>query len=199
MCLRLSLILWGPLMSRRLLIAGTTGVLVGAILAVMANPAKADLITTTLTDSNLTGTTGPYGTVEINLNSAGTIATFTFTSASGYELVDSSIADLNVNSSDFSFTLVTDPYFKSDSISTTKPTQVDGWGTFNFTMDNKGATGNAITSLSFTLTDLGGATWSSAADVLVDNAAGYAAAAHVYVTSTKGTTGYAAGVNVTQN
>src|SRR5881396_2423488 len=65
-------------------------------------PSIGDTCTSTLStpNSNLHGTTGPYGTVTIHL--VGQTATITFTAAAGYFFVDGGAAAVNVNSTNFS-------------------------------------------------------------------------------------------------
>jgi len=60
--------------------------------------------------------------------------------------------------------------------------QVDGFGVFNFRLDNFDGFTRAVTELSFTL-ELTSGSWASAADVLTNNADGFMAAAHTLVSS----------------
>lgn len=92
--------------------------------------------------------------------------------------------------------LATHP-FNTGAISSGGPGNEDGFGSFNFTLDTAGSYTNSSSKISFTLVG-SGTSWTSDNDVLVPNASGYLAAAHVLV-SADGTkdggaalTGYAA-------
>jgi hypothetical protein len=57
---------------------------------------------------------------------------------------------------------------------------VDGFGWFNFTLDNSDGYTNTVYTVTFDLTNTGGE-WASASDVLTPNADGYTVGAHVFV------------------
>ncbi len=161
------------------------GILVFVFMLMFAVQAQADIVTYDLTVSNLSGVPGPYGTVSVNRTS-GTTADVTFTRDDGFLFVDSNIGDLNVNGS----------YSASVSGLPNTPTigsgQVDGFGFFNLTTDDPGVNNtDNITSFVISLTDTSG-TWSSASDVLINNADGYLAAAHIWSPTANNPTGYAA-------
>jgi len=162
--------------------------------------AKADVFTSDLGHGNpdLSGFTGPYGTVTITLVNS-TTATVTFTSntvgGNTYLFGDGSAVALNVNATSFSVSGVSATGPNSQpvlayTINTLTGIQVDGLGTFNLVFDDV-ATPNgfqtAASSVSFTLTNISG-TWGSAGAVLAFNGAGYDAAAHIFVTLNGGTT-----------
>jgi protein with PEP-CTERM/exosortase system signal len=130
----------------------------------------------TLNALNISGYPGPYGSVHIDLVNS-TTASVTFTAAAGYELVDGSIADLNVNASSFTVTNLS-----SDFSFQTGSQQVDGWGRFNLTISAQNAA-TGYHTVTFTLTNTSG-TWASADDVLTLNNNGYQEAAHVRVAGT---------------
>ncbi len=120
------------------------------------------------------GTT--FGTVCVMLTNSNT-ATVTFTAADHYAFMDSSMADVQVNAASFTLGAITEsphPGLASDA----GANNVSSYGTFNQTIKNFDGAGDAETLVSFVLTDNSG-TWASAADVLIENAAGFDAAAHV--------------------
>jgi len=59
---------------------------------------------------------------------------------------------------------------------------VDGFGSFNLTVDNVDGFDHAVNSISITLTNTSG-TWASVFDVLSANAQGALAASHIFVTA----------------
>jgi hypothetical protein len=162
----------------------------------------------------LTGFTGPYARVNINLNAAGNEATITFTTLTNggyfYLIGGEGAVDLNVNGIYSLGTLVTEsnsisgftPTFPSININ---PENVDGFGTFNLVLDNLDRFLNSATSVSLTVANPFG-TWANAADVLTANANGAKAAIHTFAyaeagrsrTSSAFVTGFAAngGVSV---
>jgi PEP-CTERM motif-containing protein len=149
--------------------------------------ANADSVTYTLSVGNtaLSGVSGPFGTVTVNLVDS-THATVTFTADAGFLLVDSSIADVNVNASSFSigsFSETNPPGFMTTVFTDGGSGNVDGFGVFNQTTTNFDGFTHAASSLSFTVTNNGG-TWASAMDVLIANASGNVVAAHIGVCNT---------------
>jgi len=149
--------------------------------------------TLTVTQDAALGT-GPFGTVEVDLNSS-TTATITFTAASGFYFIDSSIADLEVNAATFtvggfSATLAPGSTGSASNLSFGGSGNVNGFGVFNLTINNKDGTAQALTQVDFTVTDAFG-TWASAADVLAMNPDGFDAAAHVLACSGAPTTSVA--------
>lgn len=163
--------------------------------------ALADSISFDLTKPNdaISGYPGPYATVNVNLTDS-THATITFTSLTqdGYTYLmgDGSTVALNVNATSFTAGIVVatgDPDFKQFNYPALQ--EVDGFGRFNFTIDNKDGFPDAQSYVEFTLTNTGG-TWASPSDVLVANKGGSTAAAHIFVkTETSNgalATGYAA-------
>lgn len=168
--------------------------LVGCLCLICANQTKADTTTITIANGNtaIAGCcTGPYATVDINRTST-TTATITFTSLTNggyiYLMGDGGTADLNVNGT-YSLGAVTE----SNSISGFTPTfdanvpgNVDGFGTFNLSLNNVDGFKDSATSISFTLTATGTTTWSSAANVLAANSGGSTAAIHVFACAVPG-------------
>lgn len=149
--------------------------------------ASADQVTFTLSTGNsaLSGVTGPFGTVTVNLVDS-THATVTFTANGGFLFTDSSIADVNVNASSFSigsFSETNPSGFTTTVFTDGGSGNVDGFGVFNQTTTNFDSFTHAASSLSFTITNNGG-TWASAVDVLIANADGSTVAAHIGVCNT---------------
>jgi hypothetical protein len=158
--------------------------------------AFADTIDISINTPNaaLTGFTGPYANVNINLNAARTEATITFTSFTNggylYLMGGEAAAALNVNGIYSLGTLVTE----SNSISGFTPTfpgininpeNVDGFGTFNLVLHNFDGFQDSATSISLTLANPF-STWASAADVLTANANGAEAAIQAFACAQPG-------------
>lgn len=61
----------------------------------------------------------------------------------------------------------------------------NGFGQFNFTLDNFDGAGYAFTKLTFTVTKNSAGSWSSDTNVLAPNAGGWLAAGHVFVFSSQ--------------
>jgi hypothetical protein len=144
----------------------------GAV-ALIAPPASADIITSSLTVSDGTLGPGPFGTVQINRTSS-TMAMITYTTASGFTFGDGSAIDANVNAASFSVSGAT-ANCTSCTLTVVNPpgtSNVDGLGTFNLTttVGNFSPTSD-FTVGSFTVTDLSG-TWASASQVLAFNSGG---------------------------
>jgi PEP-CTERM motif-containing protein len=176
------------------------------LIALSVPTARADIINISINDPSpaLSGFTGPYANLNINLTSP-TTATITFSSLinGGYTYLmgGQGAADLNVNGT---YTLgpvslsngiagFNTPTFVSD-----KPGNVGGWGNLNLALDLFDGFTHAATLISFTLTDTSG-TWASASNVLTENAQGIDVAVHAFAclnpcNSTEGaaTTGFAA-------
>lgn len=144
-------------------------------------------------NTGLSTFTGPYVSLLVDRTS-NTTATFTFTSltsSSGsicsvntctYLMGDGGTVGLNVNAVSFSVGPVTEAApgsFKDTHIGLAN---VDGFGGFNFIIDNNDGFTSATDSISFTLTDLSG-TWATVGDVLAANNKGSFAEAHVFVQS----------------
>jgi hypothetical protein len=174
-----------------------------------ARSASADTIDYTLNSPNaaLSSYPGPYGTVDVNLTGGPNtnVAVITFTAnpdpvtggspatSNVYLFSDSSMADVNTNGA-VTVSSVSDALhspnssgisfvnFNSPSASFGGSGNVDGFGTFNVTIDNNSGFDQAVNFVQFTVTKNSG-TWSSASNVLASNGAPNNAfiAAHVYV------------------
>jgi hypothetical protein len=163
-----------------------------AIMAVTcwAGMAAADSITYNLTQTNLSGYTGPFISVTINRTST-TTANITFNSlANGgyiYMMAGESVAAVNVNAASFTASPPTGSNygtgFTAPEFSNIGTKNVDSWGEFNLTFKNQDGYTQGVTTLSFTLTGGAGTNWLNAQSVLTPNASGNIAAAHVFATT----------------
>ena len=173
------------------------------LFALAVQPAVATPITLSLgvANSDIAGYTGPYGTVTISLS--GNVATATFTALDGggyhYLFGDGGSVALNVNATTFTSGTITGSDQPQSPNRTPEFTVgqggVDGFGSFNFKVDNFDGYQNSVRTVTFTLTNTSG-TWSSENDVLTANAEGYLAGAHIFVANgdytSNPSTGYAA-------
>ncbi|HEX9048821.1 MAG TPA: VPDSG-CTERM sorting domain-containing protein [Verrucomicrobiae bacterium] len=161
------------------------------LLGLTFQPAKANTINYTLGIGNsaISGYTGPYGTVAVNLTDT-THATITFTALTGsgvdFLFAAHGAAAVNVNAASWTLSNIvgvnTYAGFTPGAYSDGGGAQEDGFGHFNQTIDSFDGYTHSATSLSFLLTDTSGA-WASAADVLAVNNDGYVVAAHIFVTT----------------
>ena len=154
-----------------------------------ASRASADSFT--ITDSNLgSGFNGPFATVTITLVNS-TTADVTFHAndsgvsggAAGYQLMDGSAADMNINGSfsagSFSDTQLATFHTNNPLNWTTGSGTVDGFGSFNFNINTEDGAGSAMDSISFVLTATNGNSWTSASNVLSANSQGNDLAVHI--------------------
>ena len=183
--------------------AGAVVGLLGILLA--TSPASADFVFDFgIGNSGLSGYAGPYAQADIHLDS-GTSATITFTSYTNsgniYLFGDGGSVALNVNAESWVLGTVTGTNagsgFSPGPYSDAGAGNEDGFGSFNQRINSFGGFANTADSITFTLTNTGG-TWASANDVVTDNADGYFAGAHIFVTNDPAvggngalTTGYA--------
>jgi len=182
-------------------------VLTTIMLGFGVQPAGANLLTLGLPNSGISGYTGPYATVNISLTDS-THAAITFTaldSAGGQHFLmgDGGSVGLNVNGTvtASSITAPQGPQFSSSApiLSLGGAGNEDGFGSFNFTLNNFDGFGYAFRTVSFTLTNTSG-TWANDLAVLTANESGYLAAAHIFVANADYTntndTGYATNSSV---
>jgi len=177
------------LFKKPLLLAALTTVL----FAFAAQPAAALTFILNTGNVGLTGTsTGPYGEVGISLVDADT-ATITLTAYTGaYQFLfgDGGTIALNVNGTPTAF--AAGDVISAAGLGMTGPFsnggagQQDGWGNFNFSINNFDGFTRAVNSFVFTL-NAPGATWASANDVLTANADGNLLSAHVFIANLNGT------------
>jgi PEP-CTERM motif len=155
--------------------------------------ASADTISYTLNQPNVGGLdccTGPYADVTVDRTSS-TTATVTFDSLTNggylYLLAGVNAADVNVNAT----TWTIGSFSATNSISGFTPGPlsaggsgtVDGFGTFNETVNSFDGFTHSSTEISFLLTDTSG-TWASASNVLAPNADGFSVAMHGFACAT---------------
>ena len=155
--------------------------------------ARADQVVFTLTNGNsaISGYTGPYGTVTVNRTDA-THATITVTGntvgSNIFLLGGQGIVGLNFNGA------VTAGVLPGE-LSLGGAANEDGFGAFNFTLDNFDGFTHAVSTFSFDVT-LNAGGWATANDVLTANASGNSVAAHIFVScptcNDAQATGYAA-------
>lgn len=151
-------------------------------------------------NSAISGATGPYGTVDVNLNTTTNTATITFNAASGFKLGDSGPGEqgfgVNVNAASWTVSSVLPPSYSNSGAGA-----LDGTGSYNQTFYDNGGFPASVTTFSFQITDTAG-TWASASQVLSAASGGtlgnFAVAAHVFVCTdpscaAASATGYAGG------
>lgn len=151
---------------------------------------RADTVSFNLTAGNsaISGYSGPYAHVVVDLTSS-TTATITFTSLTSggniYLMGDGGSVAVNVNGS---FTLGAiigsnaGTGFTPGPFSQGPAGNEDGFGSFNLTINSMGGFTSTSDKIQFSLTDTSG-TWANAASVLAANAGGSLAAAHIFVAS----------------
>jgi hypothetical protein len=150
--------------------------LIGAVCAAFTlQPAKADLFTSELTVGP-NGTTGDFGTVTVSLTGDTATITFTSNTAGNFFFIDSNAADVNLNTSTFTESIITDASFDSFKFGRT----VNGFGAFDLNVINSDGTGSKVSTISFSVTSSDFlAAGFTASDVLDVNDHGFDAAAHV--------------------
>jgi len=162
-----------------------------AIAGLGLQQAKADSITFNLTVPNaaISPYAGPYVSVTVNRTSS-TTATITFTSltAAGkaYLMGDGASVAVNVNATSWTLGTITGSNsgtgFSPGPYSNGGSGNVDGFGILNQTINSFDGFTHSSSTIRFTLTNTSG-TWGTAASVLVANANGAMAAAHIFVTT----------------
>lgn len=142
-----------------------------------------------LGNSAISGFTGPYATVDIQLTDA-TTATITFTSLTNdgniYLMGDGGTVGVNVNAASWTLGTITGSNagtgFSLGPFSNGGAGNEDGFGNFNQTINSFDGFKDTSDIVSFVLTNTSGS-WADASNVLTGNADGYLAAAHIFVTS----------------
>lgn len=166
----------------------TVGLTAG--LVALAGYAKAVPVTYSLTTGNsaISGFTGPYGSVTVDLASNGKDATITFTGniVGGHQFLfgGHGAVAVNVNASTWTLGTITGVNtgtgFTPGALSSGGAGNEDGFGKFNQTIDSFDGYTHSSSQVSFMLTDTGG-TWASASDVLTAAPDGSLIAAHIFV------------------
>jgi len=162
------------------------GVGLALALALGASSASADLITYDLNIANsaISPYPAPYGTVDVNRTSS-TSATVTLTAVNTapyfYGFGDGGTLGLNVSGT-FTGSVTTWTNLQGSSTPTvTSAGNEDGFGSFNFRVNNGTGAGDALSSLTVELTATGTTTWADAASVLTLNNKDFLVAAHLFV------------------
>lgn len=163
-----------------------------ALLLVCPTAVLADTFTSTLDTGNsaISGFTGPFGTVSVDLTSSTTaLITFTSLTNSGniYLFGDGGSVDVNINATSSTISGITGSnagtgFTSGGPFTAAGSGNVDGFGVFNQTIDTFDGFTHSSDTISFTVTDNSG-TWASASNVLTPNSDGFDAAAHIFVTS----------------
>jgi hypothetical protein len=135
--------------------------------------AKADFHSTLNVGPN--NTTGNFGTVTVSLSGQTATITFQANTANDFHFIDTNAVAVQVNSSSFTFALVSDPSF----LTFHSGQNVNGFGSFNLEINNTDGWADRVDTISFTVTNTSGTLWTSASDVLALNGSGFDAAAHV--------------------
>ena len=156
--------------------------LIAAVCAAFTlQPAKADTFTSSLDIGNsaIAGFLQPgeeFGTVTVSVS--GTTATITFAAntASGFFFIDTSAAAVNL-ATPSTATNIVDAEFKSQE----SGKNVNGFGTFNLSINNLDGSGSPVDTIAFDVTVSSG---TLAADVLAVNGNGFDAAAHISIFDT---------------
>jgi hypothetical protein len=154
-------------------------ILAAALLIFGPNAAQSDTILTgqsVFNQSNTPGETGPFAVLNISLDVTTQTATFDFVGLGNYNFIDTHAIGLDLNSTLVNnFQLLIDSDFKQFNLGAGQ--NVDGFGTFNFTIDDNNAS-TLEHEIEFSLHDNGGPAWNSINDVLVFNP-NFDAVAHV--------------------
>jgi PEP-CTERM motif-containing protein len=168
----------------------------GVALALGVSAAKADFIfDLNIPNTGLSGFTGPYASVDVHLVDS-THATVTFDSLTSggniFLMGDGSSVALNVNAASWTLGSVTGTNggtgFTPGPFSDGGAGTVDGFGSFNQTINDFDGFTSSADEIIVPLTNTGG-TWASDTQVLANNAGGAGnpggslAAAHIFVTT----------------
>jgi hypothetical protein len=132
-----------------------------------------------VSDQTATGATNGTTFGDVCITLAGQTATITFTAAGNYQLMDSSIAGVQVNASSFTEGFVSEAPNGAHTPLVDLNQNVNGYGVFNLTWDNFDGASNAEDTFIFTVTNTSATPWATAADVITPNAQGFDAEAHV--------------------
>jgi hypothetical protein len=164
----------------------TLGAAAAVALTLGVGSASADTISYTINNNGgggLAGFPSPYASVSVNRTSS-TVATVTFTSLTTggdtYLMGGAQAADVNVNATSWTITSLAGTVlagFTNGALSNGGANTVNGFGSFNQTVDNFDGYPNSHNQISFVLTNTGG-TWATAGSVLGANASGFTVAIH---------------------
>ena len=147
---------------------------------------RADTVTFSLTSANFGGFPSPYASVLVNRLSS-TTATLTFTANETHPGLTYLFGAQGAVAANFNGPVtLTGPILADlnlggeNGLATAGAGNEDGFGSFNFTIDNTDGFGNAVAGVTFSVTLTSG-TWASAAQVLTPNANGNSVAAHLFI------------------
>lgn len=166
----------------------TTSAVVGCVLAMAVQQAGAISYTLGFGNSGVSSYPGPYGTVDVTLNTS-TQATVTFTgdTVGGYTYIfgGTGCVAVNVNATSWSVSGFAGTAYNGDSavvgnLSSGGAGNENGFGSFNQTINNFDGFQHSWSTVTFLLTDTSG-TWASAASVLTGNSENNIVAAHIFV------------------
>jgi hypothetical protein len=167
-----------------------------AVVALSSAVAKADAVTYTLGIGNpgISGFPGPYATVDVNRTST-TTATITVTGLTQggftYLIGGNGAIGLNFNGTITADSIVsfTQPQTSPEAPIFTRHdnSNLDGWGSFNFVLDNFDGYQHSVQTLVFTVT-CSACDWQNVNQVLTPNSSDNLIAAHIFVTTNGGTT-----------
>src|SRR6266849_10169691 len=172
------------------------GLVVSVLLAFgLSSSARADSETITLSVANpnlATQGAGPYATVTIS--GSGTSWSVTATGLNGFVFGDSSVFGLNLSSAAGTGTLGASP--TPSSLTQTSAGVVDGFGNFNFVLNDGAGFSSPFSSLSFTFTTTG--SLSGVAGLLALNSDNADVVAHMALSTNTACTGFAANTGATK-
>jgi len=178
-----------------------------SIIGLGVHSASAASYTLNTPNSDISTYGSSFGTVSVSLVNPNTAQiTFTAGSFGAYHFLfgDGGSVALNVNGAVTygGYSSITQPQTQGGAPQTPTFTQSsgneDGFGNFNFQLNNVDGYQHAVSAITFTI-DLNSGTWASDADVLTPNANLDVVGAHIFVVNADGTwsntgfTGYAAG------
>lgn len=182
-------------------------VLTAVFVASAANPAHALSLILGVGNTGLSGYTGPFGQVDITwvdathanvaLTSLGPVGAYNYFFGNGQSLALNTNGSATVVGGVSSITSTQIQASPLAPVYTLTSGNADGFGSFNFVLDNTDGYQHSVSTLNFTLQKSSGS-WSSDADVLTANAKGQLAAGHVFVVNNDagytntGVTGFAA-------
>ena len=150
------------------------------LLLIGAQILSADIITLTLVAGNtaLSGgsTPPPYGTISVDVPTVGGAATITVTGAGSYTFGDGAMLGFNVAGSTAGLSVNGPTSIKI--VNCCNPQNVDGWGLYQVTIDNKDGWPMSLSSFVLTVNRTGG--FASASDLVVNNGMGHPFVAHVF-------------------
>jgi hypothetical protein len=162
---------------------------VAALGITLASASHADVISISNPNSGISGYAGPYANVTYSLVDSNT-ATFTVTTLGSYLIGSQGTLGLNFNGAVSLSSAISGNAGPTASCpySLGGAGNLNGFGSFNFTIDTFDGANCASSLLTFTV-DLVSGTWANTAAILTANSTGSLAAAHIFAGCTIGTNG----------